>query len=374
MPVIRADYTSALTQSAGIGRCTRELLTALRQRLPPDYQMTLFASRDARACPQLPYSLRHLPLTERQGIIAWQRLQLPLPIDPFVGRADLWHFPDYLVMPTLSGKKVLTVHDLSFFVMPQFAHQKLQQFLAKAVPRSIEKADHIIADSESTRRDIINLLGTPAERISVVHCGVDSRFHPIVDQEKLASVRRKYGLPLHFFVFVGRLEPRKNVAWLIKLFSRWKERYPDLPHELVIAGGKGWDYEPIFVAAEASSKSDQIHFIGFVDDADLPALLSLAQALVYPSHYEGFGLPPLEAMACGTPVLVSNRASLPEVVGEAGFVLPLEDDTLWEEALYRLVAEPGVREGFVREGLVRVQGYSWDAAAGCVLSVYRVVL
>ncbi len=372
---IRADYTSALTQSAGIGRCTRELFTALRSILPADVRVELFANKNAViGGKRTPFPVRHLPLTERQGIIFWQRVRVPWPIEPFVGKADLWHFPDYLLLPTLSGRTILTIHDLSFLVMPQFAHRKLQQFLAKAVPRSARRANHLIADSESTRRDIVRIWGIPEERVSVVYCGVDRRFRPINDNEALDRVRDKYALPERFFLFVGKIEPRKNLTGLIRIFTRLVEAHPGLRQHLVIAGGKGWDYEPVFAAAAASPARARIHFVGFVDDADLPALLSCADALVYPSHYEGFGLPPLEAMACGTPVVVSDRASLPEVVGDAGYVLPLEEEQSWLTALLALAESEETRAAYARRGLTRAKRFTWEAAAGALLMVYWSVL
>jgi len=375
MVTIRADYTSALTQSAGIGRCTRELFGALKAILPADVRIELFANKNAILGQQTtPFPVRHLPLTERQGIIFWQRAKLPWPVESFVGKADLWHFPDYLLLPTLSGRTILTIHDLSFLVMPQFAHRKLQQFLAKAVPRSARRADHLIADSESTRRDMVRIWGLPEERISVVYCGVDRRFHPVQDRELLDRVRRKYALPERFFLFVGKIEPRKNLTGLIRIFTRLSEAYPRLRQHLVIAGGKGWDYEPVFAAAAASSASERIHFAGFVDDADLPALLNCADALVYPSHYEGFGLPPLEAMACGTPVVVSDRASLPEVVGQAGYVLPLEEEQPWLDALLVLAESEAVRAEYAQRGLAQAAQFTWEVAARKLWAVYGVVL
>lgn len=369
---IGINYTSALKQGAGIGRYTRGLVSALAE-LDSANRYTLLISRDAPAekIPPLPanFIIKRLPLPERFLTILWHRFYLPLYIDRWAGPFDLFHSPDFVLPPLHRTPGILTVHDLSFIKHPHGALPQLRSWLNKVVPRSVARSGHILADSDSTKTDLINLLNVPAHKISVVGAGVEARFRPITDPRALALVGQKYALPQKFILSVGTLEPRKNFDGLMAAFNRIESAFPDL--HLVIAGGKGWLYEGIFAAAAQSPAAARIHLIGFVADDDLPALYSLAHLFAYPSHYEGFGIPVLEAMACGTPVVTANNSSLPEVAGQAAVLVPAEDTSALAAALRDLLTDLPLRQTCVERGFKQAGIFTWAAAAQKLLDVYR---
>ncbi len=370
---ILIDVTSALKQSAGIGRYTRGLVDALATHFP-HLPITLVITRDAPMPPATwPFPVRRLPFSERVAVILWQRLRAPLPADWIVGRADLFHSPDFVLPPLHRTPGMVTVHDLSFMVYPQYAVPGLEFYLRGAVPRAVRRAALVLADSENTRRDLIRFWDTPPDKVHVLYPGLAPHFRPVKEGDVLARVRARYALPDRFILSVSRLEPRKNFPGLIRAFNRLKAR-TRLPHHLVIAGGKGWLYEPIFEEAARSPYREEIHFPGFVADEDLPALYTLADAFAYPSFYEGFGFPPLEAMACGTPVICADNSSLPEVVGEAGILLPAEDEDGWADALARVLTDAGLRERLREEGFRQAARFTWQATAKRLVTLYARVV
>jgi glycosyltransferase involved in cell wall biosynthesis len=371
---IGIDYTAALKQSGGIGRYTRGLITTLAQ-LDAQNDYTLMLTPDApreglqtfRSHPN--FAPKIYPLPERWLTIGWHRLNLPAPVEWFAGPVDLFHSPNFILPPVRQAKTLLTVHDLSFIRHPQGAVGRLRRWLEKVVPRSLARADHVLADSESTRLDLMDIYNVPSEKITVVGAGVEERFQPITDALKLESVRRRYRLPPGKFVLsLGTLEPRKNFTGLIAAFSQSPIRET---HHLVIGGGKGWLYDDIFKAAASSLVADRIHFIGFVADDDLPTLYSLADIFAYPSHYEGFGIPVVEAMACGVPVVCANNSSLPEVAGQAALQVAATDITALADILRQLSVDHLLRENRIRQGFRQAQQFNWPAAAKRLLRVYR---
>jgi glycosyltransferase involved in cell wall biosynthesis len=205
--------------------------------------------------------------------------------------------------------------------------------------------------------------------VEVVYPGVGQAFRVIEDQHHLAMVRELCGLDRPFILNVGTLEPRKNLATLLDAYAALRRR--GLEHRLVIAGGRGWLYDGVFRRVEELSLEDDVLFLGYVAEEHLPALYCLADLLVFPSLYEGFGLPPLEAMACGTPVITSNSSSLPEVVGEAGLMVPAQDPEALAETIAMVLADPGLREDLVRKGLSRASEFTWQAAGEKLLAIYQ---
>ncbi|MFB0545344.1 MAG: glycosyltransferase family 4 protein, partial [Anaerolineae bacterium] len=272
------------------------------------------------------------------------------------------------------ARAIVTVHDLSFMRTPQCAEPSLRAYLNKVVPRSIQRADLILADSHSTKRDIIELLGMDARKIQVVPAGVGERFHPIDDEATLEKVRRRYHLEEPFILSVSTLEPRKNFTGLIEAYAQLIERGSQIqriPHKLVIAGAKGWLYEEIFATVERLGLAGRVIFPGFVAEEDLPALYNLAALLAFPSLYEGFGLPPLEAMACGTPVVTSNSSSLPEIVGGVGIMIEATDTEGLVEAMRRALQDGELRRSMIEKGLEQAKKFSWRKAAEKLLGAYR---
>ncbi len=376
---IGIDYTAAVRQGAGIGRYTRGLANALLELDHENEYVLMVAGRGA-APPgpeQFPRNvrLRNLPLTDRHLAILWHRLRVPLPVEALVGRVDLFHSPDFTLPPAWCARTLVTVHDLSFLRYPQGADRGLRAYLTAAVPRSVRRADHVLADSQNTREDLIGLLGVPADKITVVYPGVEARFRPLDDPATLSAVRERYRLPERFILHVGTLEPRKNLERLVEAYALLPQRGIST-HEvgLVLAGGRGWLYEGVFKVVERLGLGDLVVFTGFVRDEDLPALYNLADLLVFPSMYEGFGLPPLEAMACGTPVVASNTSALPEVVGEAGLLVSPTDVQALAEAMVSGLQDEGLRARLRARGLEQARRFTWAQAAQETLRVYRRVI
>jgi glycosyltransferase involved in cell wall biosynthesis len=371
---IMIDYTPAVHQRAGIGRYTRGLVQALGEMESP-HRFTLFVlgKPPADCVPKrLPpaFQLRTVPLTDRWATVMWYRLNLPLPVDLLSGRADLFHGPSFTLPPSWMPR-LLTVHDLSFLRYPQGAHPPLLAWLRRAVPRSLARARHVLADSESTRRDLIELLNVPAGRITVIGAGVDDHFRRIEDPGQLAAVRNRYRLPGRFVLGLSTLEPRKNFTGLIAAFNQLAGQPPHADLHLVIAGGRGWNYAPVFEAADASPFRERIHFPGYVAEADLPTLYSLAGVFAFPSHYEGFGIPVLEAMACGTPVVCADNSSLPEVAGDAALLVRADDTPGIAAAIDRTLRDASLREQLIRRGQAQARRFTWPDAARRLLAVYE---
>jgi glycosyltransferase involved in cell wall biosynthesis len=388
---IGIDFTAAAQQGGGIGRLTRNTIGALAQ-IDRDNEYRLFVAagggrkgewqvgslgRAFKTSDHPNFRLRMVPLSDHALAVAWHRLRLPLFVELFTGPVDLFHSPDFTLPPVLCARTLVTVHDLSFLRVPHCFPDGLLRYLKAAVPRAVRRADHVIADSHNTRRDLIDLLGASASKIAVVYAGVESRFRPMVDPadaETLAAVRQKYGLPERFILSVGTIQPRKNLARLVQAFASLIDRRPGLDWDLVVAGGKGWLYEGVFDQVKASGVQSRVGLIGFVDDADLPALYNLAGLFAFPSLYEGFGLPPLEAMACGVPVVCSTASSLPEVVGDAALTVGPLDVAGLAQAIGRMIDDAPLRSSLVRRGLARAGRFTWQKAAQALRQVYSDVM
>jgi glycosyltransferase involved in cell wall biosynthesis len=291
------------------------------------------------------------------------------------GRLDLFHSPDFVLPFVGKTPALLTVHDLSFLRVPQYFVPGFRDYLEEAVSRGVSRAQHILADSESTLRDLVELMGVSREKISIVYPGVERRFSRIEDPQVLARVSDQYSLPKRFVMGLSTLQPRKNFEGLIEAFrillARASERQEITDLHLVICGGLGWMWEELEGRVAQHGLGDRIHFAGFVQDEDLPALYSLAAVFAFPSWYEGFGLPLLEAMACGTPVVAANNSSLPEVVGEGGLMVDAADSDGLATALQRILVDQDLRDNLVAAGKLHASRYTWDSAAGSLLSIYE---
>jgi glycosyltransferase involved in cell wall biosynthesis len=374
LPAIGIDYTPAYEQGGGIGRYVRELIAALAA-LDDQTDYRLFvAGASARPLPPLPgtnfrWAASRIPPIWFARL--WNRARLPIQVERWVGPVALYHATDFVLPPTRpSTRTVLTVHDLSFVRAPDAASPALRRYLDRVVPRSVRRADHVLADSQATKDDLIALCGTAPQKIDVLLSGVNPRFKPVRDPVALAAVRTRYQIgDAPFVLSVGTVQPRKNYERLMSAMAR-------LPGDLqgthlVIAGGRGWLQGPIYAAVESLGLRDRVHFIGFADDADLPALYSAARALAFPSLYEGFGLPVLEAMACGTPVVTSNVSSLVEVAGDATLLVdPLSVEQI-ADSLVRLLTDDDERAALIERGLRRAASFTWDRAAVQLRALYE---
>lgn len=391
MSRITFDYTPAVHQGAGIGRLTRELAQAVL-RLRPPHTFSFFVM--GRPAADVPMSnimhTAHLPLrvvkpTDRWLYRLWFKANAPVPVQTWSGACDLYHATDFVLPPLNPGTpSVLTVHDLSFERDPGSAPPRLIPFLKKIVPASAKRATHIIADSHATAHDLVELYGIAPSKITVIHSGVSPRFAPysgsLYEERRRAYVLRKYKIgDAPFILTVGTMQPRKNHLRLVQAFAKLVTRHSRVTsHEssvtLVISGGKGWLYDEVLAEVKRLGIEDRVKFVGFVDDAELPHLYRAARAFAFPSIYEGFGLPLLEAMASGVPVVSSNASSLPEVVGDAGLqVDPLDVDAL-AAALDTAMHDDAWREQAIARGIERANMFTWPSAAKQLLDVYERVL
>jgi glycosyltransferase involved in cell wall biosynthesis len=371
---IALDYTSAITEPAGIGRYTRGLARALTHLGLESGTLTFFTSE--RLPPdEPPYQLAPArvlvrPIGHRNLTRLWHRLHIPLPAELLMGACDLIHGPDFVLPPALFARRVVTIHDLAYRHFPEAAQPGIATYLAAELPRTLRAADHIIAVSEATARDLVEQFSCARERISVVYPGVDAAFTAPVDDITIAALRRSYQLTQPFILAVGTIEPRKNYRRLITAFAEATRR-PDGPPLLVFAGRLGWLYDDVLEAAARADVADRVRFLGYVPDHHLPALYHAATALAMPSLYEGFGIPIIEAMATGTPVICSTAGALPEVAGDAAILVdPLDVEAL-ADALLLVFTEAARRQELIERGTLRSRIFSWKTAAEAHWQVYR---
>lgn len=287
-------------------------------------------------------------------------------LDKLIGGADIFFCPDTNFSAfSDQTKNIMTVHDLSSVRYPEFFNRKhaLWQKLILA-EKKIAATSHLFAVSQSTKRDLIELFGIPENKITVTHLGLDPLLKPIGRNSQIASdVRKKYNLPEKYLLFLATLEPRKNVPSIIKAMEYLNQ---DIP--LVIAGKKGWKYNEIFQAAKESTR--KIIFLDYVGRDDKPALYSLAEALVWPSFYEGFGLPPLEAQACGTPVIVGANSSLTEIIGNSGLLVNSDNIQEIGFAMNQILSDNELRETLIKRGFENVKRFSWQKTAEETLRLF----
>jgi glycosyltransferase involved in cell wall biosynthesis len=365
------DVSAAVHRRAGLGRYAHQLIAALVDQAAHDY----VAFYHRRGAAHLIPPIDRLPrLTTSLDVRPWRlRTALAYFIGPgqdslFPG-VDVFHAAEHLLPRLRRARSVFTLHDLIFQFDPG-SHRPLNiAFLKTMMPRFLRAADAIIAVSECSKRDAVRLYGAPPDKIRVIYEGVDPRFQPISNPDSLAAVRRNYSLPDRFILHVGTIEPRKNLPLLFEALSSLNTG----DCSLVIAGKKGWLYEPIFAKLRELGLQDRVHFTDFVPDEDLPALLSAATVLAMPSKYEGFGLPVLEAMACGTPVIASNVSSLPEIGGDAALYAPPDDARAWIGLIDRALTDAPLCAEMREKGLRRAAQFRWDVAARQTAEIYAQV-
>lgn len=357
-------------RSAGVSRYIYNLLVHL-YREDPEGDYTVFLN--SRCALSLSYRQKRSSLpTHRPWVrILWEQLLLPREV--LKEDIALLHSPVNVQPFLLPCKGVVTVTDLSFMAFPESFRPSQRLYQRFFTRMSVQRASHLIAISSSTARDLGKFFAVPATKISVIFPGVDIAYHPIRDISTLSDFRRRRNLPEKFILFVGTLEPRKNLLTLLKAYAKFKHQ-TKADHKLVLAGSPGWLYQPIFAAVEELGLRDDVLFPGFIPEDELPLWYNVANAFVYPSLYEGFGLPPLEAMACGTPVIVSNTSSLPEVVGDAALLVDPYSPDAWAAALSKVCNNGHLRDNLATRGPERAQTFSWTRMARETIQVYRAVL
>lgn len=303
--------------------------------------------------------------------IAWEQLVQPWRLRQ--ERIDLVHAPVY-VGPLLNPcPMIVTVHDLSFFRYPELFPASRRFYLQKMTAYTVTHAVKVLVDSRSTKDDLQQLLSVDPRKIEVIYPGVSQEMRPIDDGQKLQALRKHHQLPERFILFLGTLEPRKNIVQLIEAYALLCQD-DTFRHQLVIAGGKGWYYDQIYARVQDLSLADRIIFAGYVADQELPLWYNAAELFVYPSLYEGFGLPPLEAMACGTPTIVTDISSLPESVGEAGLLVRPGETEALAEAIRNLLQDEEAYQTLREAGLHRARGFSWRNTARQTACTYHQVL
>jgi glycosyltransferase involved in cell wall biosynthesis len=352
-------------RSAGISSYIYNLLRHLPEA-DPDINYTVFLSdrRYPEAAP-LRLSISRLP-THRPAIrILWEQAIQPWAV--YRAGVDLLHGPAF-VGPMLSNRScVITIHDLSFLRFPESFRTPNRVYLRILTRSSVQRAQRVIAVSESTKHDLIRYWDLDPAKVDVVYNGVDTSFQPLPVRQ-VEAFRARLGLPERFILFVGTLEPRKNVVRLVEAYARLPQTRPPL----MLVGGKGWLYDKVFALVEALNLSGEVQFVGYVPAEDLPCWYNAADLFVFPSLYDGgFGLPPLEAMACGTPVITAMTSSLPEVVGQAGTLVDPTDAEAMALAMQRVLTDADLREEMRAAGLERAQLFSWRRTAQDTADTYR---
>lgn len=370
---VALDYTPAISQIAGVGRYTRSLFDALRAIEHTDAEWTLWHSPISE--PEFPTPQDEdveevqLPVSARWSNLAWHRLGLPVSIERFIGPASVIHGTDFVVPPS-RAPSVVTVHDLSYAIYPNLAFPRLRKFLERAVPRSIDRASRVIAVSETTKRDLCEYYEISPNRVEVIHHAADPLFHE-PDRSDLLAMQAQFGLRRPYFIIVGTIEPRKDHKTLLAAYAQLREQHPEA--SLVIVGRKGWLSDDIIAAIDvAAARSPVFHLQGIRDNM-LPALYAGSTALVYPSRYEGFGLPLLEAMVSGTAVIASDTPAHREVAEDAAMLTPPGDVDALAGKMAELLEHDDVREDLVHRGRARSRTFSWHKTAREHLRIYQEV-
>jgi glycosyltransferase involved in cell wall biosynthesis len=372
---IAIDLSPVVHKKAGLGRyarmLTEHLVTQDASNVYVAFTHGEFA--DEALSPALRGLPRaNVPLDARPWrMLVWLAHVLRVPMDRVMPRADIFHATEHLLLPLNNARTVFTLHDLIFQFFPEYHLPLNRWFLQNAMPYFLRRADAIIAVSECTKRDAIRFYNVPPEKITVISEAADPALRPESAPDRIAEVRARYANNQPFLFFVSVVEPRKNIGALVDVLRVLRER--GYPHRLLVAGRKGWLYQDTFDHVKQAGMESQVDFLDHVPDADLPALFAACDAFVFPSLYEGFGLPPLEAMACGAPVVCSNVSSLPEVVGDAALLVSPRDIGEMSNAVERVITNRALRDELRAKGFAQAAKFLWERAARETLAVYEQV-
>jgi len=363
------DVQSAVSQRAGVGRYTRQLAEHLGATAG-SHELELFYfdfKRQGRpfSVPNAIFHANHW-IPGRLAQAAWKRFDMPA-FDRLAGPSDLYHFPNFILPPLRRGRTVVTIHDVSFMRYPQFAEEANLRYLTAKIRDTVARADAVITDSQFSADEIVALLHAPPEKVFPIHLGIDPSFTP-QSVDRVAAMRQTFDLQRPYLLAVGTLEPRKNIPFLIGVF----EQMNDFDGDLVLAGRLGWKHDSLVERIAASPQASRIHHLDNITDDLLPPLYGGAACLLQASFYEGFGFPPLEAMACGTPVLSSRGGSLPEVIGTAAPLLDTDAPAVWCEAIGALLREDDDAHRVARQQ--HAAQYRWDVTAARTWKVYDEVM
>jgi len=365
------DIQAALGQRAGVGRYVRELLRHLPAYRENDELCAFYFDFKRTGLDDAPAGVTCRPCRWMPGRLAqaaWKRMDWP-PFDWLAGDADVYHFPNFIRPPLTAGKKsVVTIHDVSFLRMPETTEAKNLAWLTGKIRQTARMADAILTDSYFSAQEICELLDVPSEKVFPVWLGLPDFGEPPA-ADAAAEIRRGLGLERPYLLMVGTIEPRKNIPFLVKIF----EELRDFDGDLVLAGGLGWKVGPILQAVFDSPRRERIKLLKRTSDAQLAALYAGATAFVFPTRYEGFGFPPLEAMARGAPVIAARNSSLPEVLGNAVEWVEGYDAVEWANRVRKVFGD-SERAGHLRmAGQQRARLFCWRETARQTWAVYRQV-
>jgi glycosyltransferase involved in cell wall biosynthesis len=311
--------------------------------------------------------------TPQKKLDLWNRFKFP-PIEFLGFKADILHCPDYLIPPTLNKNIVLTIHDLAFIRFPEFNFDWFVKKYTREVKKNAQISKKIIADSKSTKNDIVKFFKIDPLRIGVVYLAADSIFKKLPEKEIDRSVPKEYKINKKYILSVGTIEPRKNFITLIKAFNLIKQKKTGTDYNLVIAGRTGWKSEATYEEREKSPYREDILFSGRVPDQDLVQIYNQAELFVYPSLFEGFGLPPLEAMSCGLPVIASDTSSLKEVIGNAGILVTAGDESKLKKQILHVLENEEIKEELKGKSLIRAKKFSWEETAQKTINLYYEII
>jgi glycosyltransferase involved in cell wall biosynthesis len=356
--------------TTGSGQYLRALLTALKRRAPENEYVVL-APKQQRDQSSSSFILHPSSFVDNLAKLWFEQIAFANACRR--ERAELAHVP-YFASPYFPPTRtVVTIHDLIPLLLPAYRGSPLVRAYTRLVAASARHADAVIADSECSQRDIVQHLGIGAARVHVVYLAADARYRPVDD----TAVRARYALPEKYLLYLGGFDQRKSVRVIIEAFARLSE-FHARGYRLVLAGVRLGEDSAFFpnpqrIARQVGLPDSAIQYIGWIDEDDKPALYSGATAFLFPSLYEGFGLPPLEAMACGAPVISSNASSLPEVVGDAAIQVDPQDMSAWADAIYAVLTDDARRAALRERGIAQSKKFSWDRAAKETLAVYESV-
>ena len=375
---IGIDASCVLPRKTGIGYFTQNLLQEILS-LNSSHNFTIFLNSFRHPVPHLPcfkdprVRIKHYRIPGPLLINAWRYIHFP-PIEMFTGFMNIFHSMTGYLPPQLRGARIATVYDLFFLEHPDMSHKFGGKYFADVFPRKLHRFDHIIAPSNATKHDLIQKLHIPEEKITVIYGGVDQqRFHIITDHNLLDTVRQEYCLPKHYLLSVSTLEPRKNIEGLLIAYRQLREILYN-PPKLVLVGGEGWETEGIKAALRRHRLTKDVIFTGYIPEQHLPLLYNAALLFVYPSLWEGFGLPVLESMSCGLPCLISNTPALVEIAEDAAITMDPYNYYEMAEKMKDLITSHRLREQLQQKSLNQVQKYSWNLTAQKTLRVYENVL
>jgi glycosyltransferase involved in cell wall biosynthesis len=366
MPRIGYDVTSLVGMCTGVGNYTRQLLAHMLD-VASEHDFLLMANRQ-EAVQDVAPSARALPMIhDFPSRMLWMQAVLPGQLRR--AQPDLCHYPNSIAPLRSPCRYVVTIHDMTLSLLPQYHPWRKRLIVRPLIPLVARRAARIITVSEHARADIVRLLRVPPERVVVVPEAAAAIFRTVPAAEQ-ARVRARYQLDRPYLLYVGTLEPRKN---LVRLIHAWHAlwRRGVIPHQLVLVGGRGWQDAAIYDTIARLDCGDALRLAGYVPTADLPALYSAAEAFAFPSLSEGFGLPVIEAMACGTPVLLSTAPALRELAGDAALAVNACDEQALTDALEQLLTDDVLRADLRTRGLLRAAAFSWDRAARSTLAVYQ---